>query len=118
MILGAPNHQRRASQLTHNAAQIGMHLPAKIAGQQRRTPVRGENHMRQQTAECVRHSYAPPGLVALMDRLLPRLTPWATVWRPLRELTPFAARSVRMRSSSSDVDQAWSNLLISKEKFW
>src|SRR6266542_2538661 len=102
MILGSPNHQRRATQLTHNAAQIGMHLPAKIAGQLRRTPVRREDHMRQQTAECVRHSYALPGLAVLMDRLLPRLTPWATVLRPLRELTPVAARSARMRSSSTD----------------
>lgn len=69
-------------QFPQNSAEISVHIRSHGVVKERCAAGCREDDMCEQIGECVRHSYAPPGLWFGILTLHPRLTPGATVCRP------------------------------------
>ena len=94
MIVGPIDDQSHPIHFADDPPEISKQITPKLRVNERPSPQRGENKMKQDVSRCVRHaSSAPPGLLP-SSRAYPRLAPWAA---PSRR---FAASPLHSQSFS------------------
>jgi len=97
----------RVHQLTvdipDDPAHISEQVRAEVRGEERLAVLGGKDDMGEEVGKGVSHRLSPPwGSHILTQLLIPRLTPWAILYRPFGPETP--TRTVRCRNSKAWIE--------------